>query len=127
KQKHSDRSKRYDEVFSTLLMRFNAETAASLINSSTNYLFSQHLLPQRVRHVWVLQTNPTALTYVLAIDAVCLPGELNDSSPTSQDFNDGTSQYKYAYPIRAKYEIKKPLSADTISSFNVDTQNSWHH
>jgi hypothetical protein len=96
------------------------------LGGSKDHEFRKYRLSPDARFLWLYQTAPVcAVTHVLEVDAVRLPGQVTSSGLGCADFNAGLKASKFAYPILRVSRLPTPVSSSELLDFAVVPPHRW--
>ncbi|KAF9037894.1 hypothetical protein BDZ89DRAFT_1100482 [Hymenopellis radicata] len=101
---------------SDVLLCIKPEFATLIREGKKNHEYRKYKLRDTVQRLWLYETAPvSAIRYVMQTARPKVPGEVNDPTGVgNDDFDAGKKQSKYGYPVRALWELKKPIKMNDM-------------
>lgn len=90
----------------------------SLIRSGEkDHEFRNYNFGRKVCYFFVYESFSACIKYILEVETpIEYPNQIESEKIGNKDFNNGSMDYKYAFPIKHVYELEQPLSLMGLKS-----------
>lgn len=104
------------EISSIILLSIKPQFVELIANKEKNYEFRRYKPSRDVSTIVVYTSSPVKeIRYILDIDDIVeYPQQIDESGIGNSDFNEGKKKSRYAYRIKAVYELEKSVSLSVL-------------
>lgn len=101
----------------SVFISIHPEDTNLIKNGEKDHIFKTYKFGKKVKYFFVYESFSACLKYIFEVDIpVEFPNKIETNKIGNSEFNEGISEFNFAFPIRHVYELNTPLTLTALKS-----------